>query len=211
MRIRSLAVALVVAFSALAIVNARADVLVRVNKSTQTMKVSVDGVARYTWKVSTGKANYDTPAGEFQAFRMERDHFSREWDDAPMPYSIFFTQEGHAIHGSFDVKHLGRPASHGCVRLSKEHAAILWDLVKEQGLKNTRVELNGEIADAVATGSIMREEPPVTYADGDPPARKRLRHRGGWREVEDGSTYSYYREAPRRRYYRYSAPFPFGW
>lgn len=209
MRIRRLAVALAVAFCALAFTQAHADVLVHVDKSTQTMTVSVDGLERYTWKVSTGMDGYDTPAGEFKAFRMERDHFSREWDDAPMPYSIFFTQEGHAIHGSFDVKHLGRPASHGCVRLSKEHAALLWDLVKEQGLTNTRVELTGEIPEAAATGSIMREEPPLTYAD-DPPPRKHVRHRNGWREVDDGSTVYYYREAP-RRHYRYSAPFPFGW
>ena len=70
----------------------------------------------YDWPVSTGQRGYDTPAGVFKPFRMEKDHFSREWDEAPMPYSIFFTMDGHAIHGSFDIKRLGRPASHGCVR-----------------------------------------------------------------------------------------------
>ena len=145
MRFRRLAVALAAAIAALALNAARADVLVRVDKSAQIMTVTVDGEQRYAWKVSTGIADYDTPEGDFRAFRMERDHFSREWDDAPMPYSIFFTQEGHAIHGSYDVKHLGRPASHGCVRLSKENAAVLFDLVKEQGLKATRVVLTGEI------------------------------------------------------------------
>ena len=73
------------------------------------MTVEVDGRPLYQWPVSTGKAGYDTPNGKFKAFRMERDHFSKEWDDAPMPFSIFFTQKGHAIHGSLDVKRLGTP------------------------------------------------------------------------------------------------------
>ncbi len=89
---------------------ARADVLIGVDKSAQLMTVTVDGSQRYAWPVSTGIADCDTPDGEFQAFRMEKDHFSREWDDAPMPYSIFFTEQGHAIHGTYH-KSLGRPAS----------------------------------------------------------------------------------------------------
>ena len=99
---------------------ARADaaVLVTIDKSAQLMTVEQDGRPLYQWPVSTGKAGYDTPNGKFKAFRMERDHFSKEWDDAPMPFSIFFTQKGHAIHGSYDVKRLGSPASHGCVRLA---------------------------------------------------------------------------------------------
>ena len=97
---------------------AQAAVLVTVDKSIQQMTVEVDGRPLYQWPVSTGKGGYDTPSGKFKAFRMERDHFSKEWDEAPMPHSIFFTQKGHAIHGSFDVKRLGTPASHGCVRLA---------------------------------------------------------------------------------------------
>jgi hypothetical protein len=127
---------------------ARADLVITVDKSAQQMTVADDGTVLYTWPVSTGMADYDTPTGEFKPFRMERDHFSREWDDAPMPYSIFFTQEGHAIHGSYDVKHLGRPASHGCVRLSHPHAATLFSLVQQEGISNTRVVLTGEIPDA---------------------------------------------------------------
>ena len=127
---------------------ARADLVITVDKSAQQMTVADDGTVLYTWPVSTGMADYDTPTGEFKPFRMERDHFSREWDDAPMPYSIFFTQEGHAIHGSNDVKHLGRPASHGCVRLSHPHAATLFSLVQQEGISNTRVVLTGEIPDA---------------------------------------------------------------
>jgi len=123
---------------------ARANVMIIIDKSAQKMTVTVDGEDRYTWQVSTGRPGYDTPSGEFQPFRMERDHFSREWDDAPMPNSVFFTQIGHAIHGTFDFRNLGKPASHGCVRLSTENAAKLFALVKEEGVFNTRVRLTGE-------------------------------------------------------------------
>jgi L,D-transpeptidase catalytic domain len=204
MRIRHLAVAL--AFSALAAAPARADLLIQIDKAKQQMTVTADGEQLYAWAVSTGRAGYNTPGGAFKPNRMDKDHYSEEWDDAPMPYSIFFDEEGHAIHGTYEVKHLGQPVSHGCVRLSVKNAAILWGLVKHYKMANTRVELSGEIADrTAATGSIVREE---TAAD-DPPPRKRARHRS-WRD--DGSSYTYYRyEPPRRRYYRYSAPFPFGW
>ena len=198
MRIRRLAVALAAGFAAVALAPAaRADILIQVDKAAQTMTVTVDGVPRYAWPVSTGIADYDTPDGEFQAFRMERDHFSREWDDAPMPYSIFFTQEGHAIHGSYDVKHLGRPASHGCVRLAKANAAVLFALVKEQGVKNTKVALVGEIPDAV----VARRDPGAIYHEEDTSVPQRARaSRGRW-EVYNGPRY----------YYRARGFFPFGW
>jgi hypothetical protein len=214
MRLRTLSL-LLAACAALAATSGRAEVLIQVDKSAQVMTVTVDGAQRYAWKVSTGMADYDTPEGEFQAFRMERDHFSREWDDAPMPYSIFFTQEGHAIHGSFDVKHLGRPASHGCVRLSKEHAAILYELVTEQGLKATHVVLSGDIPDSDA-GAIARREPALTYDDDvRPPRRQRVRTARGWRETQDGPRYYYYREGPYVPPRHYGdggrSRYPYGW
>ena len=69
--------------------------------------------------------------------------YSKEWDNAPMPHSVFFRKDGYAIHGSHEVKSLGRPASHGCVRISPENAATLYALVKKIGLKNTEVVLSG--------------------------------------------------------------------
>jgi hypothetical protein len=144
MRIRRLgalaAATMVLAFTA----PAYADLLINVDKSTQRMTVTVDGVPRYVWPVSTGVAKYDTPSGDFTPFRMEKEHFSKEWDDAPMPYSIFFTKQGHAIHGT-NHSSIGRPASHGCVRLSVAHAAKLWDLVKAEGMSHTKVVLNGQL------------------------------------------------------------------
>src|SRR5476651_828480 len=144
MHLRASSLLLAAGLTALAMTAARAEVLVRVDKAAQIMTVTVDGEQRYAWPVSTGMADYDTPAGDFQAFRMERDHFSREWDDAPMPHSIFFTKLGHAIHGSNHVKAIGTPASHGCVRLEPRNASTLFALVEREGMSRTHVVLTGE-------------------------------------------------------------------
>src|ERR1700690_1712581 len=142
MHLRASSLLLAVGLTALAMTAARAEVLVRVDKAAQIMTVTVDGEQRYAWPVSTGMADYDTPAGDFQAFRMEADHFSQEWDDAPMPYSIFFTRQGHAIHESYHSG-LGAPRSHGCVRISPTNAATLYSLVQAEGLGRTKVVLTG--------------------------------------------------------------------
>jgi hypothetical protein len=182
------------AVAALALVPAaRADVLINIDKAKQRMTVVVDGEPRFIWPVSTGMADYDTPAGEFQPFRMERTHFSREWDDAPMPHSIFFTQQGHAIHGSYDVKRLGGPASHGCVRLSRANAATLFALVKEQGVKNAKVTLSGEIPET----AVARRDRTYGVPDETPPQQQRTRRERKWREYSDRSrSYYYYRAQP---------------
>jgi hypothetical protein len=69
--------------------------------------------------------------------------YSKEFDNAPMPHSVFFIKDGHAIHGSFEVRNLGKPVSHGCVRISPKNAATLYALVKENGLENTHVTVTG--------------------------------------------------------------------
>ena len=122
---------------------AEANILITIDKSAQQMSVAVDGAERYTWPVSTGRAGYDTPSGSFKPNRMDADHYSQEWDNAPMPHAIFFDMEGHAIHGFFDIKHLGSAVSHGCVRLSPEHATTLFDLVKAEGMGETKVVVAG--------------------------------------------------------------------
>ena len=119
-------------------------VTIAVNKTTQQISVAVDGKPRWSWKVSTGLTKFDTPSGVFTPFRMEEDHYSKEWDDAPMPHAIFFTKDGHAIHGSLEERRLGRRASHGCVRLSRRNAAKLFALVRANGLANTRVSVFAE-------------------------------------------------------------------
>jgi hypothetical protein len=140
---------------------AKAAVQITIDKSNQQMTVERDGRPLYQWPVSTGRAGFDTPSGKFRAFRMERDHFSKEWDDAPMPFSIFFTEKGHAIHGYLDTKNIGRPASHGCVRLTPANAEKLFALVQEDGVLNTTVVLTGHTpsgAPAVAKRRLPRPD-----------------------------------------------------
>jgi hypothetical protein len=128
----------------------QAGVLITINKASQQMSVAIDGVPRYTWPVSTGRSGYATPSGTFTPFRLEEDHYSKEWDEAPMPHSIFFTKVGHAIHGTYETKRLGAAVSHGCVRLAPQNAATLFALVKAEGLSNTRVVLTGQAPPLVA-------------------------------------------------------------
>src|SRR5258708_15982552 len=116
---------------------AQAKVAITIDKNAQMMTVAVDGVERYQWPVSTGNPSHETPNGSFRTFRMEEDHFSKEFDDAPMPHSIFFTKIGHAIHGTDSVGRLGTPASHGCVRLSRANASTLYALLEKEGVLNT--------------------------------------------------------------------------
>lgn len=143
---------------------AQAKVSITVDKDAQMMTVAVDGVTRYRWPVSTGIPSRETPNGSFRAFRMEESHFSKEFDDAPMPHSIFFTKIGHAIHGTDSEGRLGTPASHGCVRLSKANATTLYALVEEQGVLNTTVTLTGSASVALARNprrntAVARAEP----------------------------------------------------
>lgn len=142
---------LLTTFLAAAVIGtAQAEILITIDKSAQRMTIARDGEAFYTWPVSTGRSGYATPSGSYTAFRMEADHYSKEWDEAPMPHSIFFTKIGHAIHGSYETKKLGTPASHGCVRLSPAHAATLFAMVQQDGVTNTKVVLTGSEQVALA-------------------------------------------------------------
>lgn len=120
---------------------ARADVVVQIDKSAQRMSVSVDGVMRYNWPVSTGRDGYGTPSGTFHPQAMMRSYFSRKYYNAPMPHAIFFYY-GFAIHGTNDISRLGGPASHGCVRLHPANAATLFSLVEHSGPRNTTIEIS---------------------------------------------------------------------
>src|SRR5215831_15756472 len=116
--------------------------LISVDKSMQQMSVSVDGVPRYRWVVSTGRAGYGTPSGTYRPQRMERTWFSKEYYNSPMPHSIFF-HGGYAIHGSYEIHRLGGPASHGCIRLHPANAATLFALVKQRGMGDTTIVVSG--------------------------------------------------------------------
>lgn len=133
--------------------------VITVNKVSQKLTVTLDGDQLYKWPISTGARGYDTPSGTFRPFRMEKEHYSKEWDDAPMPYSIFFTGEGHALHGSYHIKSLGRRASHGCVRIHPDNAAKLFALVQKTGMSNTRVVIKGGFfADSEDLGNEVRRK-----------------------------------------------------
>jgi len=141
---RNLVAVIAVFFISLsATVSAQARVVINVDKSQQRMIVVVDGVPRYAWDVSTGRANFSTPTGVFTPQRLERTWFSRKYYDSPMPYSIFF-HRGYAIHGSYEISKLGGPASHGCVRLHPQNAATLFSLVRSAGAGNTTIVVSGD-------------------------------------------------------------------
>src|SRR5436190_2580838 len=133
------AASLVVALSILSVPRAaNADVVVQVDKSSQRMSVIVNGQHRYTWPVSTGI--YGTPSGTFRPQSLSRNHRSSLFNNAPMPYSIFY-DGNFAIHGANHVSQLGGPASRGCVRLHPSNAATLFSLVQREGLGNTRISI----------------------------------------------------------------------
>src|SRR5436190_19799039 len=165
-----------VAFAGLAVFaatgSAQAKIAITIDKNEQLMTVAVDGVERYRWPVSTGNPSHETPNGSFRTFRMEEDHFSKEFDDAPMPHSIFFTKIGHAIHGTDWENRLGTPASHGCVRLSKANASTLYALVQEQGVLNTTVTLTGSSQVALARNPRGRANTAVARRDYEQPQQQ---------------------------------------
>jgi hypothetical protein len=164
------------------------------------MTVFVDGIEKYSWPVSTGKYGYSTPSGTYTPTSMNEVWYSKQWDNSPMPHSIFFLNDGHAIHGSHEVKNLGKPVSHGCVRISPENAAI--DLVKTNGLANTKVVLAGvtpgdesNVPEEEADGGPWFGPGPGYY----PPPPPRRGFFGGWFPPFGGPQGRY---RPPRGYYR---------
>ena len=106
---------------------ALAETNITISKSHQMMQVDTDE-GTYQWPVSTARKGYYTPTGTFTPYSLQPMHYSKKYDMAPMPHSIFFSG-GYAIHATPHVGNLGRPASHGCVRLSPSHAATLYEIV----------------------------------------------------------------------------------
>jgi len=168
----------------------------------------VDGIEKYSWPVSTGLRGYSTPSGSFTASSMNKIWYSKQWDNAPMPHAIFFTKDGHAIHGTYETKNLGRAASHGCVRLAPKNAEALFNLVKANGLDNTTVVLAGVTPGGEAKiAKQQREYPRYGEAEGwfgpgyYPPRQRQRRGLFGRRFFDPyGGAQGYYR--PPRGYYR---------
>lgn len=121
---------------------AEAEVVATINLKRQEMIVSVNGVVRHRWPVSTARRGYRTPVGHFRPVRLERTWYSSIYNNAPMPYSVFF-RGGYAIHGTTQTGRLGQPASHGCVRLHTANARQLFYLIRQYGPANSRIRITG--------------------------------------------------------------------
>jgi lipoprotein-anchoring transpeptidase ErfK/SrfK len=115
-----------------------ATVVAKVDIATQTMTVMHRGQVKYRWKVSTARSGKVTPSGSWSAKWLSKNHRSSRYNNAPMPYAIFYNGN-YAVHGTNQVSRLGRPASAGCVRLDTRNAAVLYRLAQQEGLKNVRI------------------------------------------------------------------------
>ena len=134
---------------------AQATVRIHIDLATQRMHVDSSS-GSWNWPVSTARDGYVTPPGEFEPTGMERMHYSQKYDNAPMPYSIFF-YGGYAIHGSYATGSLGRPASHGCVRLSPANARKLYEMVEAEGAS---ISITGEAPAQAWSGAWASEDTP---------------------------------------------------
>jgi lipoprotein-anchoring transpeptidase ErfK/SrfK len=182
-------------------------VIINIDKTNQKMTVFIDGVEKYDWPVSTGRAGYSTPSGTYTPTSMNEVWYSKQWDNSPMPHSIFFMKDGHAIHGSYEVKTLGKPVSHGCVRVSPQNAATLYALVGKNGLENTQVVLTGvtpggesKVASPSGPGFRYGQAGPNWYEPGDNYYAQPQRPRGFFGRLFGGPYYNgpqgYYRPPP---------------
>ena len=118
---------------------AEARVVAKIDLNGQEMQVFVDGKLKHAWSIASGRRGYETPTGSYRPQRLEKDWYSRQYDDAPMPYTVFFSG-GYAIHGGYG--RMGRPASHGCIRLNTSNAATFYNLVSSYGPGKTKIVID---------------------------------------------------------------------
>ena len=148
--------AMVVFGLTLACSTARASVDIQVDLSSQTMTVTSDSGGSYVWPVSTARKGFVTPRGTYAVQSLETMHYSHKYNNAPMPHSIFF-RGGYAIHGTYETGDLGHAASHGCIRLSPHHAAMLYGMVQQEG---GRITVTGEAPNEIRTADIDAPDEP---------------------------------------------------
>lgn len=119
-----------------------ASVYAKVSIADQRMDVVINrGNGKketYTWKVSTGRKGFETPPGKFRPDYIDELHHSTKYENAPMPFSVFFN-DGIAVHGTTELKRLGSPASHGCVRLDPQNAEVFFRAVADIGMERTAI------------------------------------------------------------------------
>lgn len=118
-------------------------VLVVINRRTQRLVVYRNGIPIGISTVSTGRPGYSTPTGIFTILQKRVEHYSSTYDNAPMPYMQRLTWRGVALHaGNLP----GYPASHGCIRLPREFARLLYGV--------TQVGMTVVITDQLALPSV---------------------------------------------------------
>ncbi len=142
---------------------ARPTLVATINLSTQRMSVASNGRPLYTWRISSGRRGFETPTGRFRPGWMAKQWYSRKYDMAPMPYSVFFNG-GIATHGTTAVSRLGRPASHGCIRLQTANARRFYNLVRRHGMKRTRIIVTGRTKKSRYVARSRPRRTPVRYA-----------------------------------------------
>ena len=116
--------------------------IAKINLSSQTMRIMVNGKQKHSWKISSGAKGHHTPTGSYKPYYMTSMHYSKKYDNAPMPHSVFF-RGGYAVHATGSVRRLGSPASHGCVRLSPGNARKFFKLVQKYSKAGTRIKISG--------------------------------------------------------------------
>ena len=132
--------ALLIATSLAALLTTSAHATVQVAIDLTHQRMHVDGnEGTYDWPISSARSGFYTPGGSYAPTHLELLHYSHKYHMSPMPHAIFF-RGGYAIHGTYAMESLGRPASHGCVRLSPGNAATLYAMVKAEG---ARISISG--------------------------------------------------------------------
>lgn len=121
---------LLIIVSLFATTAAHAEINVVIDKTSQQMLVFQNGTAVEIWDVSTGKMGHETPSGVFGVQFLDADHYSSLYNNAPMPWSVFFNGD-IAIHGTTEISKLGQIDSHGCVRLHPENAKVLFRMIQK--------------------------------------------------------------------------------
>jgi lipoprotein-anchoring transpeptidase ErfK/SrfK len=137
----------------------RATLVLRTDLAAQRLHVIENGREKYVWPISSGRREFATPRGTYHVTWTAKNWFSRQYDDAPMPHSVFFNG-GIAFHGTYSVRQLGRPVSHGCVRLAPGNAAILYKMVHRHGYAQTKVVVQGTARydEPLMAGRTQRED-----------------------------------------------------
>jgi hypothetical protein len=172
-------------------------VLAVIDKRTQTVTISKDGEQLWVWKVSTGRPGYATPNGTFHPTFLDADHASSKYESAPMPWSVFFNGDV-AIHGTTEVRRLGRAVSHGCVRLHPAQAAEFYQLVQDEGLGNVTIRVTTSKASFETADTPAYDRPDRSYR----PARR----------YRPYPAYRPYPRYPQNPWGEYPPPYPpYGW